>query len=179
VLIRDRTDADDRPLRQLVAAAFDEPWVGELTAALWDRSDRRPGLVATEGTDLVGHVQLSSGWVDAAAALVDVLVLSPLAVRADRRRRGIGRALVAAAVARAAESGAPAVFLEGDPAYYSRLGWERGDDHGFTPPSNRVPAAAFQVVVLPTWRPWMTGALVYNDTFWRFDCVGLRPAATS
>jgi hypothetical protein len=33
---------------------------------------------------------------------------------------------------------------------------------------------AFQVVVLPSWQLWMTGAVVYNDTFWALDCVGLR-----
>ena len=27
---------------------------------------------------------------------------------------------------------------------------------------------------LPPWRSWMSGGLVYNDTFWAFDCVGLR-----
>jgi putative acetyltransferase len=30
------------------------------------------------------------------------------------------------------------------------------------------------VIVLPAWEPWMTGAHVYNDTFWTMDCVGLR-----
>ena len=41
-------------------------------------------------------------------------------------------------------------------------------------PSNRIPDAAFQVVVLPGHEPWMTGALVYCDPFWALDCVGLR-----
>ena len=27
----------------------------------------------------------------------------------------------------------------------------------------------------PRDEPWMTGALVYPDAFWRFDPVGLRP----
>jgi putative acetyltransferase len=40
----------------------------------------------------------------------------------------------------------------------------------------RIPAAAFQVVLLPAWEPWMVGAFVYNDTFWTLDCVGLRAA---
>jgi putative acetyltransferase len=33
---------------------------------------------------------------------------------------------------------------------------------------------AFQVVTLPAYEPWMTGALVYAEQFWAFDCVGLR-----
>jgi putative acetyltransferase len=54
------------------------------------------------------------------------------------------------------------------------LGWQAAHDHGFQAPSTRIPAAGFQVALLPAWQPWMTGALVYNDTFWAHDCVGLR-----
>jgi putative acetyltransferase len=45
---------------------------------------------------------------------------------------------------------------------------------GFTAPSVRIPNAAFQVVTLPSYQPWMTGALVYAEQFWALDCVGLR-----
>jgi putative acetyltransferase len=112
--------------------------------------------------------------VDAARELVPVLVLSPLAVRSDRQRQGVGRALVSAAIDTAADLGSPLVFLEGDPTYYGRLGWQRASELGFTPPSQRIPDAAFQVVIGPGYETWMTGALVYNDTFWSYDCVGLR-----
>jgi putative acetyltransferase len=122
----------------------------------------------------VGHVQLSRGWVDAEPRLVEVVILSPLGVLPGYQRQGIGRALCAAAVERAEAIGAPAVFLEGDPAYYAKLGWERASARGFTAPSARIPDAGFQVIVLPAWEPWMTGAHVYNDTFWTMDCVGLR-----
>jgi putative acetyltransferase len=45
-------------------------------------------------------------------------------------------------------------------------------------PSLRFPDAAFQVATLSGYEPWMTGTLVYPDTFWAHDCVGLRgPAA--
>ena len=114
------------------------------------------------------------GWIDAEARLVEVLVLSPLSVAPEWQRRGIGRALVAHAVAEAKRAGVPAVFLEGDPAYYARLGWRPASELGVTPPSARIPEPAFQAVPLPAWEPWMRGALVYADTFWAFDCVGLR-----
>jgi putative acetyltransferase len=38
----------------------------------------------------------------------------------------------------------------------------------------RIPDAAFQVLTLSSFEPWMSGTLVYADAFWRFDCVGLR-----
>jgi putative acetyltransferase len=90
------------------------------------------------------------------------------------QHRGIGRALCDAAVARARQLHAPAIFLEGDPGYYTRLGWQRASSRGFTAPSARIPDAAFQLVLLPSWQPWMVGAVVYNDAFWTHDCVGLR-----
>jgi putative acetyltransferase len=82
--------------------------------------------------------------------------------------------LCAHAVEQAAALGAPAVFLEGSPAYYSRLGWHPASELRVTPPSVRIPLAAFQAVRLAGWQDWMSGALVYADPFWAHDCVGLR-----
>jgi putative acetyltransferase len=117
---------------------------------------------------------LTRGWVDAPARLVAIHVLSPLSVDPDHQRRGIGRALVAHAVAASAAAGAPAVFLEGSPAYYGPLGFGRASALGFTRPSVRIPDAAFQVITHAAFEPWMTGAVVYPGEFWALDCVGLR-----
>ena len=68
----------------------------------------------------------------------------------------------------------PAVFLEGDPGYYRRVGFLPGAGHGFRKPSLRIPDAAFQVRLLRAHAPWMTGTLVYRQTFWDHDSVGLR-----
>jgi putative acetyltransferase len=174
VIVRDERDTDAPAVRRVIIEAFGRPRVADLAAALRARPDRGAGLVAEDAGEVIGCVHLSTSWVDASRALVEVLVLSPLAVRPDRQRAGVGRALVAAALAAAEQFGAPALFLEGDPAYYSRFGFEAAAGRGFTPPSTRIPAAGFQAVVLPSWQPWMTGALVYNDTFWSHDCVGLR-----
>src|SRR6266545_3369399 len=103
-----------------------------------------------------------------------VLVLSPLGVVPEHQGRGIGGRLVEHAVAEAARAGAPLLFLEGSPRYYGRFGFAPGGRLGFTAPSVRIPEAAFQVLTLPGYEPWMTGALVYAEQFWVFDCVGLR-----
>lgn len=131
-------------------------------------------LVAEDAGEVVGHVGLSRGWLDAEPRLVTVQVLSPLSVRPDRQRQGVGRVLVDAAADEAARSGAPVVLLEGDPGYYSRLGFEPASRHGLVPPSTRIPDPACQVRLLPAYEPWMTGALVYPDVFWRLDLVGFR-----
>ncbi|MGH2464631.1 MAG: hypothetical protein ACRDGI_04155, partial [Candidatus Limnocylindrales bacterium] len=45
---------------------------------------------------------------------------------------------------------------------------------GVTPPSSRIPGLGCQVVALSGWEAWMRGPLVYADTFWVLDCVGVR-----
>ena len=176
-VIRDQRPGDAPAVQTLLAAAFAaEPEVQGLEVALEQRSDSR-GFVAELDGEVVGHVRLTRGWVDAPERLVTVLVLSPLSVAPARQREGIGSALVAHALKEAERNGAPAVFLEGDPAYYSRLGWRPAAEVGVTPPSVRIPEAACQVVTLRGFEPWMHGRLVYADTFWAHDCVGLRGAA--
>ncbi len=193
VLLRREGPTDHDAVRALHAAAFGDhgATVADLTddlrATLLDGAGAgRPGAPGTvrggswvaaapDGT-VAGHVMLTPALVDAPARLVDVLVLSPLAVHPDHQRRGTGAALVAHALARAEAQGAPLVFLEGDPGYYGRLGFHPAGPEGFRKPSLRIPDAAFQVARLPAARPWMSGTLVYPDVFWRHDAVGLRPA---
>jgi putative acetyltransferase len=168
--------SDREVVRRVVLAAFaDEgPTISTLLDALDATGRVVVSLVAELDGSVVGHVQLNRSWLDARARLVDVLVLSPLSVEPGHQGRGIGTALVAAAVAAAVETGAPALFLEGAPSYYSARGFRRADQLGFERPSVRIPRSAFQVAVLPTHEEWMTGRLVYCDAFWELDCVGLR-----
>jgi putative acetyltransferase len=123
---------------------------------------------------VVGHGLFSRGWLDAPRQLVEIAVLSPLGVLPSWQRRGVGSALVREGLARCAAAGVPAVFLEGSPDYYGRLGFEPAVELGFGKPSPRIPDAGFQVARLPRHEPWMTGTVVYADAFWRHDLVGLR-----
>ena len=171
--VRAQLDTDAAAVHDVVAAAFGGP----LVANLWDALAARPGsasYVAESDGRIVGHAGLTWSWVDAPDRLVDVLVLSPLSVAPGEQGHGIGRALVERAITAADGLGAPILFLEGDPAFYSRVGFEPAAPHGLTPPSVRIPLPAFQFVRLSAYDPSITGALVYADTFWAFDCVGLR-----
>jgi putative acetyltransferase len=150
------------------------PDVARLVTALADAGKVRASLVAEDDGAIVGHVLLSHSWVDTRERLLDVLVLSPLSVASSVQGRGIGTALVAAAIETARDLGGPALFLEGSPRYYGARGFERGSAHGFTRPSPRIPEPAFQVVLLPGHESWMAGPLVYCHPFWEHDCVGLR-----
>jgi putative acetyltransferase len=178
--VRRARDSDAPAIRAVTTRAFDGNGDhGEHVADLVDAlaaGPARVSLVAELDGEVVGHVLLSRAWIDVERELVEALVLSPLSVDPPVQHTGIGTGLVGAALAASEADAVPAVFLEGSWDYYSRFGFVAGDSRGFTRPSARIPGPAFQVVVLPAWQQWMTGAVVYPDAFWQADLVGLRGA---
>jgi len=131
-------------------------------------------LVAEEQGEVVGHVMFTPSLLDAPKRLVAVQVLSPIGVLPAHQGQGVGTALIRRGLELLVERDVPLVFLEGSPTYYPRHGFEPGAELGFRKPSLRIPDAAFQVMRLPAYEPWMTGTLVYSEEFWRHDCVGRR-----
>jgi putative acetyltransferase len=150
--------------------------VANLVDDLRDAVTRGEGLslVAEERDEIVGHVMFSPNLLDAPRRLVPVQVLSPIGVVPACQKQGVGTALIGRGLDLLVERNVPLVFLEGAPAYYSRLGFQPAADQGFRKPSLRIPDEAFQVLRLPAYEPWMTGTLVYAEAFWRHDAVGRR-----
>ncbi len=157
--------------------AFGDPTVAQLVASLRQSSWWVGDLSSVAVLDgrLVGYLLFTQALLDAPDRLVEVLVLSPLAVVPDQQRAGIGSSLVRSGLALTSQRPEPLVFLEGAPGYYPRFGFEPAGPLGFLRPSPRIPEAAFMVARQKLYKPSMTGTLVYPDAFWRHDCVGLRP----
>jgi putative acetyltransferase len=177
VTIRAERSTDYPEIREVHAQAFgDGGLVAELVDALRAAEAGLPPLafVATIDDRIAGHVMLTASRLDASRQLIDVYVLSPLGVRPEFQRIGVGTRLVSHARSAADAAGVPLVFLEGSPGYYGKRGFERADAMGFRSPSLRIPPPAFQVARLSGYQPWMNGTLVYADAFWALDCVGLR-----
>ncbi|MGW0915404.1 GNAT family N-acetyltransferase [Streptomyces sp. NPDC002784] len=176
--LREELPGDRRAVRGVHLQAFGDHGlvVADLVDTLRDTITPTDGLslVAEQEGQVVGHVMVSRGLLDAPRRLVEVQVLSPLAVLPELHKRGIGSALVRRALEILAERAVPLVFLEGDPGYYARFGFAPGDGLGFRKPSLRIPDGAFQAIRLPAYEPWMTGTLVCAEPFWRHDAVGLR-----
>ena len=174
--IRAARAADESAIEAVVARAFAEEADGRVVRmirALNETGATQISLVADDD-GIVGHVQLSTAWIDARARLVDALTLTPLSVVPERHRQGIGKRLLEEALKAADERGAAAVFLEGDPAYYSRRGFISAASLNLLRPSLRIPEPGFQVATLSSYEDWMTGYVIYPDALWKTDMVGLR-----
>lgn len=176
IQIRPETNSDITHVQKLVAEAFNDQSVAHLLAELRNSNSwRNLSFVASLKDQPVAHIALTRGWLDAPEKLIEVLVLSPVSVAPAYQRKGIGSKLILESIEILKERTEPLIFLEGDPRYYSRLGFQPGNTAGFLKPSVRIPDAAFQFVTLPNYHPSMTGQLVYPDVFWQMDAVGLRP----
>jgi predicted N-acetyltransferase YhbS len=88
------------------------------------REGRRPAdrlsFVAIENGRVVGTVRL---WHISTGAGRPALLLGPLAVAPDRRKRGLGAALMRRAIRDARRLGHHVVVLVGDAPYYQRFGF--------------------------------------------------------
>jgi putative acetyltransferase len=142
-----------------------QPAVADMVAAIRRSSRYRPALafVAHCASELVGFVMLSgTDLVDRNGVRREVLTLTPLAVRPDHQRRGIGSALVSAALHAAERRGEPLVVLEGSPGYYGRLGFRFAGDHGITIDlPDWAPGEAAQVFFLQAYDPAVRGHVQY------------------
>ena len=124
--IREEEPSDIPAIRELVTAAFGRAAEADLVDRLRADGDAVISLVATEGGELVGHLLLSRMM-----APVRALGLAPVSVLPARQGCAIGSKLVGAGIARAAHAGWEAVFVLGEPAFYSRFGFDAELARGF------------------------------------------------
>ncbi|MBV2366603.1 GNAT family N-acetyltransferase [Streptomonospora nanhaiensis] len=140
----------------------DPDWVPELSlvAVSDDDVDETRG----QGT-VIGHVLCSRGRVGETRALG----LGPLSVAPEHQGRGVGSALMHAALGAADALGAPFVALLGEPAFYRRFGFRPASHYGIAAPD---PAWGeyFQVRTLSAYDPAAArGTFAYAAPFDRLD----------
>jgi putative acetyltransferase len=168
VTIRAERAEDVDAITDVVADAFRSPIEARLAIAIRASPNFVPewSLVAELRGRIVGHVMVSYVELQDERTTRRIASLSPMSVARDLHRRGIGSALIRAVVARVDEAGEPMVVLEGDPAYYGRLGFEYAVPHGIhiTLPDWAPPEAA-QITRLTAYDPAIRGRVVYPPAF--------------
>lgn len=138
--IRKETQQDYKEIYSFVKTAFEtakvsdgdeQDFVERLRAGKCYISEL--ALVATDNNRIVGHImltKLSINKID--GGVFNALLLAPLAVELSYRNKGLGAELINKSFELAKELGYTAVFLCGDPAYYSRFGFKTSADFGIT-----------------------------------------------
>ena len=168
VVIRAEQPGDVAAITAVHRAAFPDEDVARLVELLRASSDwvAELSLVAEMERRIVGHVAVSMAILRDHDSDTPIANLSPLGVLPDAQRRGIGSALVDEVVARAEQRGEPLLIVEGDPAFYGRLGFEYSVPRGIhiTLPSWARPECA-QMRLLRAIEPSLRGQVVYPAAF--------------
>jgi len=128
-MIKPLEPADQEAVRALVSAAFGRPDEAELVRRLRADGDAILELAAVEGR-VVGHILFSRLAVE--PATIRLAALAPVSVLPERRKAGIGSALIRDGLARCKALGFDAVAVLGDPAYYRRFGFTRRAARGLS-----------------------------------------------
>jgi putative acetyltransferase len=152
----------------VVAAAFGKQAEAILVERLWASPCYRPGLslVAVDGDEIVGHVMVTTAWLEDGDWRQDIASLAPLAVVTERQRTGVGTALLHAVCAVCDDRGEPFVVLQGSPVYYARVGFEASAPLGITMDlPDWAPQEAAQLRRLAAYDPSIKGRVVYPPAF--------------
>lgn len=125
--IRNEQPQDIEAINRLTEAAFRNEEYSSHTEHFIVNALRRTGqlsisLVAAEHDEILGHVAISP--VSISSGVTGWYGLGPISVRPDRQGKGIGSALMRAALQQLRQQGAAGCVVLGDLAYYGRFGFK-------------------------------------------------------
>ena len=90
-------------------------------------------LLAEDGPRVLGHVLFTKVVIQGAEP-VAARILAPLAVLPSAQKQGVGRQLIEAGLSQLRDTGVELVFVLGDPAYYTRFGFQPAGIQGLVAP---------------------------------------------
>lgn len=163
-VIRPAEPSDAGVIRAVHTAAFGGEAEAGLVAALQPDLVILSYVAALDGA-VVAHVLFSRMWVHGRTERWPCAALAPLAVLPTFQGQGLGGRLARAGLLICQESGYDLALVLGDPAYYSRFGFEAAAPHGIEAPDASW-GTAFQVRELaPGALGRVRGRAVYPSAF--------------
>ena len=155
--IRETTSSEIAEVLALYPLAFPDEELRPVVTQLLELGDGVLSLAAFDQDDLIGHIIFTDcGTKDGSN---DGALLAPLGVLPSHQSAGIGSMLVREGFKRSEARGINQVFVLGDPAYYSRFGFEA--ERAVSPPYPMPEewADAWQSVTLAGRQPLESGQL--------------------
>ena len=160
ITIRQKRPDEEDAVRAINDVAFGKTTESGIVDAIRDTDRWIVGgsLVAIDDSgDVVGHALLSEGDLDAEDGTTRrIWMMGPVAVHPSRQGRGIGTALVRAAVRLATDRGQPLLCVLGHASSYPRFGFEPARAIGIAPPRG-WPDENWMVLRLRDWTPLIRG----------------------
>lgn len=97
--------------------------IGALVKSFMDHTDANDlyGFVATENEQIVGGIFFSRMTFESG---IRSFILSPVAVQTNQQGKGVGQTLIRFGLDALKESGVELVLTYGDPAFYSKVGFQ-------------------------------------------------------
>ena len=129
MLVRKVTPSDYLAIHDLIARAFGQHDEARLVDTLRSAGDEVVSLAADDAGRIIGHVMLSKLIKPGGA-----LALAPVSVDPARQGMSIGSVLIESALAHARDDDWGAVFVLGEPDYYTRFGFAVETAAPFTSP---------------------------------------------
>lgn len=166
-----KTILEDLPaLERIYPLAFPEEDLLPVVRQLVREEAPVLSLCAAHGADVVGHVAFTLCHLDNEARAI--ALLAPLCVVPDHHGQGIGSALVKDGFERLRAQGSAKVMVLGDPAYYSRFGFEQDDQIVAPYPLPEEWRAGWQSVDISGEGDALSGALIVPPV-WRDPALWL------
>jgi len=150
LVVRFERPGDEEAIREVNISAFPTPVEAKLVDALRTAGAMSLSLVAEASGKIVGHLLLSRVSVE--GCQVNAVGLGPVAVARGSQRKGVGTAMMNAAMDESPKRGFQAVFVLGHHTYYPRFGFIPASRYGLRFPAE-VPDEAFMA------REFVSGSL--------------------
>lgn len=174
VVVRLEVPGDELAVRGVNRAAFTGPEEAAITDAVRAEAPEgwhslvavgAPGSMA-DGV-IVGALLLSPAPIedDDGSELATALAIGPVAVLPELQYRGIGSALMGAAMGLAIARGVPALVLLGHDTYYPRFGFVAARGVGLQPPTEKWPDQFWMAKLLPAWDDDFQGTVRFHEAF--------------
>ena len=129
LFVRYEAGSDGDAVRELLTQSFPTAAEADLVERLRADGDLVLAVVAENGGQIVGYAAFSM-----MRAPFVAVGMAPVAVSVDVRRQGIGTAMILTGLGELRAIGVEAAFVLGDPAYYTRFGFDAAAAAGFQSP---------------------------------------------